>query len=81
MTGGVALVTGEYAGRLFRPDPVRLRLPGKVTVPPAYLAALDGRIRAHTETARATGAHRAVLADALPDGVLPADPLSPPGPP
>jgi type I restriction enzyme S subunit len=119
--GRCALVTGEHAGWLFHPNLVRLRLPGKVTVPPAYLAAflsstaaqewirtrtagsvipslsirtlgelpvalppaaeqaaigatlaaLDDKIQAHTEIARATRAYRGVLADALMSGVLP----------
>jgi type I restriction enzyme S subunit len=118
--GRCALVTGEHAGWLFHPNLVRLRLPGKVTVPPAYLAAflsstaaqdwirtrtagsvipslslrtlgelsvaipsaaeqtaigatlaaLDDKIQAHTEIARATDAYRGVLADALLSGLL-----------
>ncbi|MBD9701030.1 restriction endonuclease subunit S [Streptomyces caniscabiei] len=122
--GRCALVTGEHAGWLLHPNLVRLRLPGKVMVPPAYLAAflssaaaqewirtrtagsvipslsirtlgelpvvlpppaeqetigatlaaLDDKIQAHTEIARATRAYRAVLADALMNGVLSADP-------
>ncbi|MEU1850247.1 restriction endonuclease subunit S [Streptomyces sp. NPDC019990] len=40
----------------------------------ATLAALDDKIRAHTEIARATRAYRSALADALMHGVLPAEP-------
>jgi type I restriction enzyme S subunit len=40
----------------------------------ATLAALDAKIQAHTEIARATGEYRGVLADALLSGVLPAEP-------
>lgn len=40
----------------------------------ATLAALDDKIRAHTEIARATGEYRHVLADALLAGVLPTRP-------
>lgn len=39
----------------------------------ATLAALDDKIRAHTEIARATRAYRGVLADALMSGVLSAE--------
>ncbi|MFJ9589257.1 restriction endonuclease subunit S [Streptomyces acidicola] len=40
----------------------------------ATLAALDDKIQAHTEIARATRAYREVLADALMNGVLPTEP-------
>jgi type I restriction enzyme S subunit len=40
----------------------------------ATLAALDDKIQAHTEIARATRAYRSELADALMNGVLPAEP-------
>lgn len=53
-----------------------------VLVPPAAeqamigatLAALDAKIQAHTEIARAAGDYRSVLADALMSGVLSAEP-------
>ncbi|CAM5743694.1 hypothetical protein SALBM311S_01440 [Streptomyces alboniger] len=40
----------------------------------ATLAALDDKIEAHTEIARATRAYRSALADALMNGVLPTEP-------
>jgi type I restriction enzyme S subunit len=43
----------------------------------ATLAALDDKIQAYSEITRATRAYRAVLADALMNGVLSADPLTP----
>ncbi|MFD9112924.1 restriction endonuclease subunit S [Streptomyces bottropensis] len=47
----------------------------------ATLAALDDKIQVYSEITRATRAYRAVLADALLNGVLSAGPLTPPGPP
>lgn len=63
---------------------VSIRTLGELPVPlPPYeeqqvigatLAALDDKIRAHTEIARATGEYRNALADALLTGVLTAEP-------
>ena len=128
--GRCALVTGAYAGWLFHPNLVRLRLPEEhaglasaaylaaclsataaqdwirtrtagavipslsiralgelpVPLPPtaqqeaigATLAALDDKIQAHTEIVRATRDYRAVLADALTNGLLSAEQWSGP---
>ncbi|GHH90916.1 restriction endonuclease subunit S [Streptomyces capillispiralis] len=75
-------ITARTAGSVI--PSLSLRTLGElpVLVPPAAeqeaigatLAALDAKIRAHTEIARVTRDYRSVLADALMTGVLPTEP-------